>query len=138
MNISKPILAGAALLALALPLAVSAQTTTAAPTTTTTTETEGAHHHHGGGLNRMAMRGITLTDAQKQQIMQLRTAYKTAHPKGSTPDPASRKALRDQMLGVLTPDQRTQYDANVKQLRAERKNAGNGPFAPNASPTPGV
>jgi len=135
MNISKPILAGAALLALALPLAVAAQTTPAAPTTTTTA---GEHRHHGGGLNRMALRGITLTDAQKQQMMQLRTAYKTAHPKGSTPDPAARKALRDQMLGILTPDQRTQYDANVKQMRENHKNAGNGPFAPNASPTPGV
>jgi len=135
MNISKPILAGAALLALALPLAVAAQTTPAAPTTTTTA---GEHRHHGGGLNRMALRGITLTDAQKQQMMQLRTAYKTAHPKGSTPDPAARKALRDQMLGILTPDQRTQYDANVKQMRENRKNAGNGPFVPNASPTPGV
>lgn len=135
MNISKPILAGAALLALALPLAVAAQTTPAAPGTTTTA---GEHRHHGGGLNRMALRGITLTDAQKQQMMQFRSAYKTAHPKGSTPDPAARKALRDQMLGVLTSDQRTQYDANIKQMRANRKNAGNGPFAPNASPTPGV
>jgi len=135
MNISKPILAGAALLALALPLAVAAQTTPAAPTTNATA---GEHRHHGGGLNRMALRGITLTDAQKQQMMQLRTAYKTAHPKGSTPDPAARKALRDQMLGVLTPDQRTQYDANLKTLRADHKRDGNGPFAPSASPTPGA
>jgi len=44
--------------------------------------------------------------------------------------------LRDQMLGVLTPDQRTQYDANLKTLRADHKRDGNGPFAPNASPTP--
>jgi Spy/CpxP family protein refolding chaperone len=135
MNISKPILAGAALLALALPLAVSAQTTPVAPATTTTA---GEHRHHGGGLNRRALQGITLSDSQKSQIAQLRAAYKTAHPKGSTPDPAARKALRDQMLGILTPDQRTQYEANMKTLRENHKNAGNGPFAPNASPTPGI
>jgi len=135
MNISKPILAGAALLALALPLTVAAQTTPVAPATTTT---GGEHRHHGGGLNKHAMQGITLSDSQKSQMMQLRTAYKTAHPKGSTPDPAARKALRDQMLGILTPDQRTQYEANMKTLRENHKNAGNGPFAPNASPTPGI
>lgn len=135
MNIiSRRILSGAALLALALPLAVSAQTTPA-PTAPTVA---GEHRHHGGGLNGRAMRGITLSDAQKAQMLQIRTAYRTAHPKGSTPDPAARKALREQMLGVLTADQRTQYEANVKQFRDERKNAGNGPFAPNASPSPNV
>jgi Spy/CpxP family protein refolding chaperone len=131
MNISRSILAGAAALAIALPLAVSAQTTTAAPATNATH----AHAHGGGGLNRRAMNGINLSDAQKQQLLQLRTAYKQAHPKGSTPDPASRKALREQMLNVLTTDQRTQYEANVKQARESRQNEVN-PGGPFASPTP--
>lgn len=133
MNISRPILAGAALLALALPLTVAAQTTPAAPASTT------AHSHHShGGLNGRALKGISLTDAQKQQFAQLRTAYTTAHPKGSTPDPTARKALRDQMLNILTPDQRTQYDANVRTMHEARKHQADpgGPFAsPSPSPT---
>jgi Spy/CpxP family protein refolding chaperone len=130
MNISRTLIAGAAVLALALPLAVSAQTTTApAPAA------DGTHAHHGGGLNRHAMQGIKLSDDQQQQLLQLRTDYRKAHPKGSTPDPASRKALRDQMLNILTPDQQTQYQANIKQAREEHKHQTN-PGGPFASPSP--
>ncbi|MDQ2992051.1 MAG: hypothetical protein M3R30_04430 [Candidatus Eremiobacteraeota bacterium] len=130
MNISRPILAGAALFALALPITAAAQTTPGAPASTT------AHGHHAHvGLNGHALKGIALSDAQKQQFAQLRTAYRTAHPKGSTPDPTARKALRDQMLNILTPDQRTQYDANVKTMRESRKHQEN-PGGPFASPTP--
>ena len=134
MNISRPILAGAALLALALPVALVAHASPAAPATTPATESR----HHGGGLNHRAMQGITLSSTQTQQLEQLRTAYRTAHPKGSTPDPAARKALREQMLNVLTAEQRSQYEANVKQLRTEQAGMGSGPFAPSPSPSPVV
>lgn len=135
MTISRPIVAAAAALALALPLAATAQTT---PSTQPAAGAAEGHHHHRGGFGGRALKGITLSDAQKAQMKQIRETYRAAHPEGSTPDPSARKAMREQMLGVLTADQRAQYEANVKQMRNERKNEPpqGGPFAPNPSPTP--
>ena len=89
--------------------------------------------HHGF---MAALRGVNLSDQQKAQIKQLVTQYRQAHPKGSAPDRAGRQQLRTEILNVLTPQQRAQFDANIARMRAERRNqpAPQGPFAP--TPTP--
>ena len=115
MNISRTLFVGAALLGFALPLAANAQT---APDSTTAAPAAGEHHHHrGGGLMKAALAGITLSDDQKAQLKKLRDDFRAAHANGVRPDRDAMKQLREQMLGVLTPDQRTQYDANVKAYR---------------------
>ncbi len=82
--------------------------------------------HAGHHMDRFATLG--LTPQQRAQIKTLRRQYWKAHPKGSPRDPAGVRALRKQVLGVLTPAQRA-------QLRAERH--GSPPAAaPGASPQP--
>jgi len=92
------------------------------------------HAQHGF---MAALRGVNLSDQQKAQIKQLVAQYRQAHPKGSAPDRAGRRQLRTQILNVLAPQQRTQFDANLARMRAERRNqaaAPQGPFTP--TPTP--
>jgi len=85
-----------------------------------------------------AMQGITLSDAQKQQIQQLQDQFQQAHPDGSAPDPQARKQLRQSVLNVLTPDQRTQFQKNMEQMHANfQHHGGDGTVAPDASPSPG-
>ncbi len=128
MKISRTLVAVVAAAAMVLPLACAAQS---APTTSSQSTATG--HHHAGGMHGHAMDGITLTDDQKTQIQKLRSDYKASHGKGTTPDPDARRAFRQAMLNVLTPDQRSMYQANMKALRASRKsNAG----APAPTPTP--
>lgn len=137
---TRSLIAGAAVLALALPLACNAQS---APDSNTTGAQAGARHHRGGMMQRF-MTGITLSDAQKQQLQKLRDDFRTAHPQGQRPDRDAMKQLRQSMLDVLTPDQRTQFDANVKAFRAQHprgsrhdgQGGAGGPFAPNPTPTP--
>ncbi len=74
-------------------------------------------------------KGINLTDQQRTQVTQLMQQYRDKHPKGSTPDPAGRKALRQQMMNVLTPDQQAQVKQNMSQMRERRAEP-----APTASP----
>jgi Spy/CpxP family protein refolding chaperone len=71
-------------------------------------------HHFGFGR---VMRGINLSDQQRAQIRQLVQQYHQAHPKGSTFDPQGREQLRQQILGVLTPQQQTQLKQNMQQWR---------------------
>ncbi len=118
----------------ALGVAQVAQTQPAAVVTPAPGQRQG--HRHAGFM--AAMRGISLSDQQKAQIKQLMTQYRQAHPKGSSPDRQARRQLHEQVLGVLTPQQRTQFNANLAQMRAQRRaqtsTQPGGPFAP--SPTP--
>jgi Spy/CpxP family protein refolding chaperone len=75
-----------------------------------------------------ALQGIDLSDSQRTQIRSLMQQYRQAHPKGSQPDPQARKALRAQIMAVLTPDQQSRLTSNLQQMRAARRAA--------ASPSP--
>ncbi len=70
---------------------------------------------HGNGVN--PMRGISLSPQQRAQIRSIREQFRAAHPCGSPPNAQARAALHQQILGVLTPAQQAQYEAN---LRAEK------------------
>jgi Spy/CpxP family protein refolding chaperone len=87
---------------------------------------------HHGGLRSM-LRNLELTPQQEDQIKSLVQAYRQAHPRGSQPDPAARKQLRDQILSLLTPEQRAQLEQEMQQ---RRDNHGDQGQAPNPSPTP--
>ncbi|HEY8298802.1 MAG TPA: hypothetical protein VIG32_12375 [Candidatus Baltobacteraceae bacterium] len=140
MNFSRALLLPVALAAaVALPAIGSAQVAAPAAPAPAPAAGQSGHHHHRGGWGR-AMHGITLSDPQKAQIKQLRTAYRQAHPAGSKPDMASRKALRDQITGILTPAQRAQYQTNLQQLRRNEQNEGaekpGAPEAPDPTASP--
>ncbi|HEY8313498.1 MAG TPA: hypothetical protein VIG51_04925 [Candidatus Baltobacteraceae bacterium] len=121
MNLSRAILLPAAFgLALAVPAAAFAQVAPAPPAAQTAPAGSRHHggHHHRGWMR--AMRGITLSTQQKTQLKAIRTSYRQAHPKGSARDPQAMQQMRTQMLNVLTPAQRTQYQQNLQQQRQER------------------
>jgi Spy/CpxP family protein refolding chaperone len=89
-----------------------------------------------------AIKELDLSDAQRSQIQQLVQQYRQQYPKGSTPDPQARKALREKIFATLTPDQQTQLKQRLAQMRAQRgaqdgesNGAPAGPAAP-AAPAP--
>ncbi len=76
-----------------------------------------AGHHHGGHGHMMKMLSeLNLTADQKSKIDGYVAASKTAN--ANTTDKQTRhanmKALRDQIMGVLTPDQKTQLETKMK------------------------
>ena len=83
----------------------------------------GMHHgrHQHGGF-RAALRGLNLSAAQNAQIQQI---LAQAHGQNRNADPATRKANREkvhaQIEAVLTPAQRTQFQAALQQMRREHQ-----------------
>lgn len=106
------ILAAAIAAFIALPVAAWADSSSSASTTPATNATQSGashswrdgHRHHRGFLSML--RRLNLTPAQRQQIKTLIANYKAAHPRGTGPDPAARKALREKIFALLTPAQR--------------------------------
>jgi Spy/CpxP family protein refolding chaperone len=92
----------------------------------------------GGGMMARLMDGITLTDSQKtqvqaienkyaQQMQQSRQKMRDARQNGTPMDSASMAAMRDTMKkerdeirAVLTPDQQSKFDDNVKSMMSRR------------------
>lgn len=76
------------------------------------------HHRHRRSPYLRAMRSLNLSDAQRRQIAGIlkssRAAAKGADPQTRRADIA---AMRRQIDGVLTPDQRTQLRANLAGAR---------------------
>jgi Spy/CpxP family protein refolding chaperone len=64
--------------------------------------------------------------------------YRQAHPRGSQPDPQARQQLQQQIMNILTPQQRQQAQANMEKMKQEREQRGemNGPPAASPSPSP--
>ena len=105
----------------------------------------GGYGRRGQGVGRAALRGITLTDAQRAQLRTVTERYRTQHqalreqarglgrpgqaaPGAARPDSAVRAAfqarvrdLRQRQLAdvraVLTPAQQATFDRNVAGLR---------------------
>jgi Spy/CpxP family protein refolding chaperone len=110
----------ALLAAFALPLTASAQTFpnpgSAGPAPSAQQHSrQGPGHHHRRDPYMHAMRGLGLSSAQHQQILGIMKS--------------SRVAMRQQIDGVLTPDQRTQLHAKLAQARHMKPN-GPRPQAP--------
>jgi Spy/CpxP family protein refolding chaperone len=79
------------------------------------------------------VRSLGLSDAQKTQIKTMVQQYREEHPKGSAQDKQARKALRRQVLGILTPQQRDQLQEERRQHHSEQQPGG---FAPTPTPLP--
>lgn len=104
-----PLLAGSVIAGSA---AAFAQTAPAAPAAAEATAAPamGANHHR---KNKMmsALRELNLSDDQKAKIKGFMTSYRDAR---SSATPETREALRGQIEGVLTADQRTQFEARMR------------------------
>ncbi len=70
-----------------------------------------------------AMRGLNLTDAQKQKLAGIFKSARAAHQQtaGTAPDPAARRAsmlaMRTQIDAILTDTQRAKLADNLKRGR---------------------
>jgi len=106
----------------------------------------GLRHGEGRQFGRALLKGVTLTDAQKQQLTQIQQKYVTERrtlaqqfrPAGAAagqrvrPDSAQRVAFRTQsralmekqladVRGILTAEQQKAFDANVAAFRDRAK-----------------
>ena len=113
------------------------------------TEQQGGFRRGRGGPEGMLLKGITLTADQKQKLADLRThereAWQKDHPNarneaqarprrepGDTAGFAARRAEMEkrfdariaEVRNILTPDQRTQFDKNVAEIKARRAENG--------------
>lgn len=98
----------------------------------------GGGQGRGGGMMMRLMDGITLTDSQKTQIQavedkyaprmqQFRQKMREARQNGTPMDSASMQAMRDtgkkerdEIRAVLTPDQQSKFDDNIKAMMSRR------------------
>jgi Spy/CpxP family protein refolding chaperone len=98
----------------------------------------GGGQGRGGRMMAMLMNGITLTDSEKTQIQaiedkyapqmqQFRQKMRDARQNGTPMDSASMQAMRDtnkkerdEIRAVLTPDQQSKFDDNIKSMMARR------------------
>jgi Spy/CpxP family protein refolding chaperone len=84
----------------------------------------------GGGqrMQQMLFQGITLTDQEQHQIDSIRTSYRSQMQSAS--DRSARRDLMQKQTAdfrtVLTPDQQTQFDKNLSDMRS-RMQGGGGP-----------
>lgn len=115
--------------AIGTPLALRAQSQSVAQTAPTPGAMSGAHHGHHNPLLK-ALKGLNLSDQQRQQIQGYVSATKTADA-NATPDQqrADRKKLREEIFSVLTPAQQAQLKATLKAQRQEHQES---------EPTPGA
>lgn len=118
MSISRFLGTAAFLASLAVPVTALAQQ---APPTTAPTYAPGARPHHGhrhGGGMRKALQSLNLTGAQKTQIDQAVAQTRQANQNA---DQATRKAnrrqLRSRIDAILTPAQRAQLKASLRNGR---------------------
>jgi Spy/CpxP family protein refolding chaperone len=93
----------------------------------------GRRHHQN--RFRAALRGLNLSQAQRQQIDQAFARTKAAnHNADRTTRRANMQKLRSDVEAILTPAQRTQLQAALRKSRGQRRG---GPFAtPYPAPTP--
>ena len=135
-----PIIALAATLAGSA--AAGAQTTTASPAPAASGAPAMGHHHHRHHHQSLAhaLRSLNLTDAQKQQVATFASQERQAN---TNADPATRHAnagkFHDQVMGILTPDQKTQLQAAMRQrhgTNGESRPDSGAPVVPNPAASP--
>ena len=83
------------------------------------------------GMMARAMDGIALTPAEQSQIGAAMAKFKASR-KTSTPE--THRDLRADVEAALTPAQRTQFEGNIRSLRAQMKAERNA-APPNAQPS---
>jgi Spy/CpxP family protein refolding chaperone len=109
-------LAGAILATASLEIFAADDTTTTAPASGSATTT-GAKGQKGERW-RAAFEQLSLTDEQKTRIQQIRTSV------------TDRKERRQQIMGVLTPDQKTKLKDLIRESRSSEQTGGTTTAAP--------
>ncbi len=107
-------------LTLAMPIAASAQAAPVAPAppAPATAPSPGAMHQHHRSPYMTALRSLTLTPDQQQQIAGFMRDTKAANAGADKETKrANAKKLRAEIAGVLTPDQLTQLHAALLAQR---------------------
>src|SRR5580700_1019144 len=101
------------LVALALPVAVSAQVVQQQPV-----QAQGQRGPATAQYQRWTKRlaGINLSSQQQQQVQSLLDQFAAQHPAGSPRDKAGSHALGQQIFGVLNPQQQAQLHQNIQAL----------------------
>jgi Spy/CpxP family protein refolding chaperone len=127
-----PVLAFIALLA--GPLAAGAQTPPPpGPAGSPAPMTGHYHRHHRHDSLAKALRSVNLTPAQQQQIATFRDQTKKANANADEPTRKANAAkLRDEIMSVLTPDQKAQVTAQMQAA----KHAPDAASQPSPAPSP--
>jgi len=117
--------------ALVAPLAAAAQTPPAPVSAPSGAPAAGSHQGHQHRHHRSlfhALHAVNLSAAQKQQIATFRAQEKQANLNA---DPATKRAnaakLHQQVMGILTPDQKTQLSTEMHRSNTR---------VPGAAPVP--
>jgi Spy/CpxP family protein refolding chaperone len=76
-----------------------------------------AHPHHLSPI-RVALGSLDLSDAQRAQLNTLRGQLKAARENG---EPVSRADMLKQLNAILTPAQRTQFQAALEKAKAQQQ-----------------
>ncbi|MDQ2857090.1 MAG: hypothetical protein M3R53_00375 [Candidatus Eremiobacteraeota bacterium] len=113
-------LAGTLLVA---PFAAFAQNA-AAPAPNATIPAAGTSGHHRGSAMRHALKTLGLSADQKTRIKEIMTSYRASRHSAS---PQTRRQLRANIEGVLTPDQRTRFAAAMQQQARSRSQGARAP-----------
>jgi Spy/CpxP family protein refolding chaperone len=115
----------------------TAQATTPAPQVNTQQDGGERMGRRGGDRGQMLLQGITLTTDQQTQVQAIRERHR-AEMQGLNPreNPDDRAKMMQNMQtqmaeirAVLTPDQQTQFDKNVAEMRQRMQQRG-GPGGP--------
>jgi hypothetical protein len=107
------------LAALTLPIAVSAQVSQQPPVQSQMQPGQAgqAAHEYRRWTKRLA--GLSLSPQQQQHVQGLLDQFAAQHPAGSARDESGAHALRDQITGLLNPQQQTQLRQTIQQEKAQ-------------------
>jgi hypothetical protein len=122
MTVMKLFSIAALLAAFSLPLAVSAQQVQqpnypqAGSPQAGAPQVAPAPRHHGNRWMRL-MSTLNLSPDQQQQVQNAIGQWAQSHPAGSPRDPQGARALRQQIFGILSPQQQAQLQQEIMQAR---------------------
>jgi Spy/CpxP family protein refolding chaperone len=113
----------------------TAQTTSPSPQVSTQQDGGERRGRRGGDRSLALFNGITLTADQQTQVTAIRERHRSEmqalNPRENPDDRAkmmqNMQAQMDEIRAVLTPDQQTQFDKNVAEMRQRMQQRGGGP-----------
>jgi Spy/CpxP family protein refolding chaperone len=80
-------------------------------------------HHRGGGFARL-LKSLNLSADQKTKIEAIQAKYRQQNANVTDPEQrhANMKAQRDEIVAVLTPQQKEKLQTEIQQMRARWQN----------------
>ena len=116
----------------------TAQTTTPSPQVSTQQDGGERRGRRGGDRSQALFNGITLTADQQTQVQAIRERHRSEmqalnpreNPDDRTKMMQNMQTQMAEIRAVLTPDQQTQFDKNVAEMRDRMQQRGGGPGGP--------